>query len=274
MNFLCDKKFKDIYAIDVDSYQTPSFHATALMESVRDRHSPNVFNEGTDWFSFGIISFNMMIGIHPYKGKHDTLKTLDDRMLKNISVLNKTVSIPPVCYDLKIIPTNYIKWFEAIFEHGKRMSPPTENEIVQAIIAKVKTITGNNKFDINEIKDFIDAITDFQSFSGVEVALAGDSIFLNAKKFDAPKDYKVIGITPKRNNVILAKSENNKLKLFNMTLSRDVEVNMESNDLMSYKGVIYNKLNNNIYFRIINDIFVILCVFFFIKSKALSQLFI
>lgn len=246
MNFLCDKKFTEIYAIDVDSYQTPSYHATALMESVRDRHSPNVFNAGTDWFSFGIVSFNMMIGIHPYKGKHDTLKTLDERMLKNVSVLNKSVSIPPVCYDIKIIPTNYFKWYEAIFEHGKRMSPPSENEFVQAIIAKVKTIVGNNKFDIKEVNDFVNTVSNYLAFAGVEIVFAGDSIFLNSKKLDLPSDYRVVGITPKRNNVVLAKSDNNKLKLFNMTLNKEIDVNMESNDLMSYNGIIYNKLNNNI----------------------------
>ncbi|HEU4796864.1 MAG TPA: hypothetical protein VFT02_14610, partial [Pyrinomonadaceae bacterium] len=39
MNFLVSADFAELYFIDVDSYQTPSFPATALMETVRDRHA-------------------------------------------------------------------------------------------------------------------------------------------------------------------------------------------------------------------------------------------
>ena len=39
MNFLLDDRQRQILFIDVDSYQTPGFPATALMESVRDRHA-------------------------------------------------------------------------------------------------------------------------------------------------------------------------------------------------------------------------------------------
>lgn len=66
LNFLASKDFKDIYAIDVDSYQTPNYPATAIMDSIRDRHT-KVFNEGSDWFSFAILAFQMFIGIHPFK---------------------------------------------------------------------------------------------------------------------------------------------------------------------------------------------------------------
>ncbi len=39
MNFLVSADFAELFFIDVDSYQTPSFPATALMETVRDRHA-------------------------------------------------------------------------------------------------------------------------------------------------------------------------------------------------------------------------------------------
>src|SRR5262245_31770094 len=56
MNLLISDDHRDLYFIDVDSFQTPSFPATALMESVRDRHA-NAFSEGSDWFSFAVVSF-------------------------------------------------------------------------------------------------------------------------------------------------------------------------------------------------------------------------
>jgi DNA-binding helix-hairpin-helix protein with protein kinase domain len=86
MNFLVSDSFGEIYFIDVDSYQTPSFPATALMESVRDRHAKR-FSTSTDWFSFAIVSFQMFVGIHPFKGTYAPLqgviekdKKLDARM--------------------------------------------------------------------------------------------------------------------------------------------------------------------------------------------------
>lgn len=98
MNFLVDPKFHEVFFIDADSYQTRSYPATALMESVRDRHMKHShdFNEGTDWFGYAVTSFQMMCGIHPYKGKHPTLKGFDERMLANVSVFNKDVSVPAV----------------------------------------------------------------------------------------------------------------------------------------------------------------------------------
>ena len=46
MNVLLDTRSGDPYHIDVDSYQTPGFRATAIMESVRDRQFPmGTFNQ-------------------------------------------------------------------------------------------------------------------------------------------------------------------------------------------------------------------------------------
>jgi len=51
MNSLTTTKYDNIFFIDVDSYQTKSFKATALMESVRERLQPKgQFSEKTDWF--------------------------------------------------------------------------------------------------------------------------------------------------------------------------------------------------------------------------------
>ena len=87
MNFLVDKKFKEVYFIDVDSYKTEHFPPTAIAEAIRDYHS-NSFNHLTDWFSFAILSFQMFVGIHPYKGKHPSIKGIKDRMLANIPVFH------------------------------------------------------------------------------------------------------------------------------------------------------------------------------------------
>ena len=127
LNFLVSKDFKTCYFIDVDSYQTPHYPATAIMDSIRDRQvKHNKFTENSDWFSFAVTSFQLFSGLHPFKGTHSTYKTLDERMNHNISVLNKDVKVPRVCYEFSIIPPIYLQWFKAIFEDGKRLPPPTD----------------------------------------------------------------------------------------------------------------------------------------------------
>ncbi len=125
MNFLVDPQFEHVFFIDVDSYQTPRFPATALMDSVRDRHAQK-WDRGTDWFSFAVVSFQMLVGIHPYKGKHPSLKTLEERMCGNVSVLNPSVSVPGACLPFAVIPQAYREWYGAVLERGCRVPPPDD----------------------------------------------------------------------------------------------------------------------------------------------------
>jgi hypothetical protein len=154
MNFLVSTDFRSIFFLDVDSYQTPHYPATALMESVRDRHS-STFSEKTDWFSFAVVSFQMFIGIHPYKGKHATLKTLDERMQANVSVLNTNdVTIPAACQPLSILPRAYRAWYEAVLENGERLAPPS-NPASVVLVAPVKpAVPVGVAFDIRIIGTF------------------------------------------------------------------------------------------------------------------------
>lgn len=134
MNLLVTKSFNEVYFIDVDSYQTNSFPATAIMESVRDRHAKKVgtgwkWDENTDWFSFAVVTFQLFVGIHPYRGKHPMFtnpqNALDLRMDKNISVFNPSVSYPKnAVLPFSVIPKAYLQWYKDVFENGCRSAPP------------------------------------------------------------------------------------------------------------------------------------------------------
>lgn len=132
LNFLISEDFKTVYFIDTDSYQTPSFSATAIMDSIRDRHTSS-FNEGSDWFSWGVITFQMFTGIHPYKGRHPDAKSLEERMQKNISVFNKKVTVPKTTLSFTSIPYTFRVWYESLFEKGVRCAPPGPGDPVVAI---------------------------------------------------------------------------------------------------------------------------------------------
>lgn len=116
---------RDICVIDLDSAQTPSFSATALLPAVRDYSVPEgSFNEATDWFSFAVVTFPLFAGIHPYKGKHPDLTTLVSRMRGQVSVFDPAVRTPPTA-TVDAVPEPLRSWFEATFEAGHRGPPPS-----------------------------------------------------------------------------------------------------------------------------------------------------
>jgi serine/threonine protein kinase len=98
LNYMVTNNHKDIYFIDVNSYQTPNFPADAIMPSIRDWNAGTNFTQLTDWYSFAIISFYMFTGIHPFKGMHPNFTNLKtsmiERMQVGISVLDKNTQFP------------------------------------------------------------------------------------------------------------------------------------------------------------------------------------
>lgn len=174
MNFLVDDKFSTVYFIDVDSYQTPSFHATALMESVRDRQAQkNVFNRGTDWFAFAVVSFQIMSGIHPYKGTHPTLKGFDQRMENQVSIFHPDVKVPKVVSEYKkVIPAGLLSWYEKVFQDGLRVPPPMDYKDAKITTTfVVQVISGSNNFIIDLYKEYDNPIVAYFHYMGSEATV-------------------------------------------------------------------------------------------------------
>lgn len=255
LNFLVDDAFSEVYAIDCDSYKTKNFHGTALMDSVRDRHASGpgdkyMANENTDWFSFGVISFQLFIGIHPYRGKHPVLKSMDDRMLKNVSVLNDAVSTPAVCAPFTDIPQAYRDWYKAVFDMGKRLPPP-DSLVAAVVVQKAVKIVGSNSFNIKKVQELEDDIVRYDAATRMVMT---DSAIFNGSgkavyKFPAGVRSSVLGLTPKGRE-ILAYIEKGKVQLVcvvNPSISMDFGVDFSAESLMSYGGNIYAKNGDSLF---------------------------
>jgi hypothetical protein len=241
MNFLSNNKFDEVFFIDVDSYQTSHYQATALMESVRDRHSKS-FNEGTDWFSFAIVTFQLLIGIHPYKGKHPKIKTLDERMEHNISVFNKDVGVPQSCLSFNTIPKPYLDWYMATFERGLREPPPMDmSKSIAVAVASV--ITGSNNFEIKELFSCKWDIYQYARYLQGE-CLVGNGICFNRRHYLAdgmPCHIGFFGSTP-----IAARIKNDQVELINVRTQQGITTQISAEKLMSYNSRIYAKSGENI----------------------------
>ena len=125
MNVLITERDPMVFFIDVDSYQTEYFSATAVSDTIRDRHiSSRGFGEGTDWFSFAVVSSQLFMGKHPYRGKHPPLQGLDARLYAHASIFDPVVTCPrntgPGCP----MPSGLRQWYRAIFEGRTRGHHP------------------------------------------------------------------------------------------------------------------------------------------------------
>jgi hypothetical protein len=250
MNFLVAADFSELFFIDVDSYQTPSFPATVLMESVRDRHA-KTFSTDSDWFSFAVVSFQMFVGIHPFKGTYpafqhlpDNTTKLDERMRANVSVLHTGVSVPAACLPFSVIPPNYLDWYRAMFEQGRRLPPP---QAVQAVIIVAGPAVGQSiasrKFEVREVREFDSEII---WHDGV-ITATEQSVYFNGQKYPRPPFDAKLTITPRRQHLIAAYHDGAQLRFRDLTMDRLIETRVEGEEVMLSHGQLYIKQHEHIF---------------------------
>jgi len=180
LNLLVSSKFDIPYFIDVDSYQTPSYKATAIMESVRDRLvKNNQFTELSDWFSFAILAFQLYIGIHPYRGRHPDYKAADwgKRMDDGVSVFDSDTTLPRVCNDFSVIPVKQREWFEALFVRNERSIPPFVDVVAPVIAVPATYLGGTADFEIEEIWKMEQKVLSVFNFMGVDYMVGEENVF-------------------------------------------------------------------------------------------------
>jgi len=119
----------DPRVIDVDSWAIEQWRPTVIMPSIRDWHTKG-FNELTDWFAWGIVTFQIFTGIHPYKGTLAGYKRgdLEGRMKANASVFMQGVKLNNAVRDFSMIPGPLHDWYVALFHTGERSCPPSARE--------------------------------------------------------------------------------------------------------------------------------------------------
>jgi len=250
LNFLVASDFGEIYFIDVDSYQTPSFSATSLMDSVRDRHS-RAFSTNSDWFSFAVVSFQLFVGIHPFKGSYPPLQhlsgtqnKLEARMRSNISVLRKEVSVPMSCLSFSLIPPVYLDWYRATFEDGKRLPPPNELRPVVTILPQVRnSLIKGSSFLITEARECDSPIILHDGL----VTITQQSIYFEGRSFPKPAaDVKVV-VTPRQRHLIAVYTDASEVKFWDLTTDREIESTFKGEQVAIAEGNLFIKQAESIF---------------------------
>lgn len=253
MNFLTDSRFKEIYAIDVNSYQTRNFPATAIMDTIRDRHmNGSNFNENTDWFSWAVIAFQMLIGIHPYRGNHPAFESLhknqrlNARMQQNVSVFNPKCTYPTICQPFDVIPPNLRSWFVEVFEKGYRGAPPNDySAVVMAVARTIKNITGTNLFEIVEIQEFQEDILHVYSYLSSPVVITKKNIVIGKTSYKLPSTNAKVALTTKTQQPIVFWIDDG-VKAMDLKTQTMLNVPAMGSELFEIDGRIYLQNNTHI----------------------------
>lgn len=132
--------------IDVDSYETPSIkHNGKLLENIRDYYFGGQVCKESDYFALAIIIFNLLTGIHPYKGNHSTYgNNLKERMINNLSILSSAASdikIPKFYQPLS--NANVIDMFKDIFDLNKRYLISLNGKVISNVVSSTNVVSSD-----------------------------------------------------------------------------------------------------------------------------------
>lgn len=237
MNFLLDASLQEVLFIDVDSYQTPGFPATALMDSIRDRHASG-FSRETDWFSFGIVSFQMFVGIHPYRGKHPTLADLDTRMQANASVLDPCVTLPQSCYPLDTVPRPYLEWYRELFQEGKRLPPPDDGGAAPSLCVSVPAAPAGDRLRVAVLQRLPAHVVSVLPTGAGLAVLTSDGLHVNGRRHAVPTDAR-LALSPRLGHIVAAWARGGRLVLFDGSAGRAIEADLRATSVTVSEGRLY-----------------------------------
>lgn len=238
LNYLIAPDFKTPYFIDVNSWQTPNYPATAIMPTIRDWSSKD-FSVLTDWFSFAVISFQLFTGIHPFKGRYKNPKENDlpTRVSKNISVFNKDVAVPTNIRDFNLIPSKYKDWFFSLFEKGKRELPPELPGAIAVAQVVIKLIKSTEKLNITELREFDSKI--LYHNSEFDVTKTERKLWIKRTDYIVNRTVEIL-FTPLEGYPILVKREDKEIKFMGLSIPVDpIDINCE--DTMIINNTLYIK---------------------------------
>lgn len=238
-NFLVSKDFQTVYFLDVDSYKTKSFPPIAVMPSIQDYAATGKNNrydatENTDWYSFAIVSFNLLTNIHPFKGKYQPFEgsnipkdsRLFERMKQNISVLNPVVTYPKAqVLDFNLIPKSYMDWYTAVFEKGLRCAPPDSFTATARPVQTIKKAVSSVKFAIT---DLLKINPDTMVFYSSDFLITADAIYDSSfKRLSDNSGYTSALFSPRERKVLLIKRDGLGIKIHDTKRKEDVSISCD-----------------------------------------------
>ena len=185
------------YFIDVNSYQTPNFPASAINILFQDPHA-KIFSRLTDWYTFGIVACKIFVGVHPFKGTHPNYGKGDvlERMKANVSIFNAETRLPAAARDFSYIPSAYRDWFVRLFEKGERVPPPYVAGLLKVAQVKIDLAQSTGNFLIHLARAYDSDILRHASVSGKHLVITRQQAYVGQTPYKMPGGGDVV-LSPK-----------------------------------------------------------------------------
>lgn len=243
--------------IDTDSYATPSFKATAIMDSVRDRrvstHKSGQLHyapdELSDWFSWGVLSFWLYTNIHPFRGNHPNYKPRDKgkQMDDNISVFHKGVRVPPTTNDFKVIPKRHLDWFKEVFGKNERSIPPMPDTSAPiAVPTAIIVIKGTDKLEVVEIATYPEPVLWVCQFMGVNYVVTRSHVYSGTNETAALGRAKKVLLCQAADGTIIVATQIGTRINFTELIRGDMVGSINSTGMFARNGAIYTVVNGKL----------------------------
>lgn len=239
------------YYIDTDSYATPSYKATAIMDSVRDRRVSYTDKNGvmhynpdilSDWFSFGILAFWIYTNIHVYRGNHPKYKPKDKakQMDDGISIFYPGVKVPPSVNDLNVIPKRHLDWFKDLFGNNNRSIPPLPDSLAPiAVPTQIVTIKGTDKLAIVEVGAYGAHVLSLIQSMGVNYVVTKTHIYADKKEIRAWDKVQKLLLCPATDGTMVAATLKGTSVSFSDMNSGVPFGSIQSRDIFQRNGAFY-----------------------------------
>jgi len=235
MNFLVSAGFDTVYAIDCDSYQTKSYAASAITPSVRDLHATKL-SELSDWFSFAILAFQLLCGVHPYKGKHRTIHGLEARMRSNASAFDSTVRLPPSAERPEVIPEPLRGWLRAVLQEGKRSLAPSLDALrpVEIRPAVTAATANSSRVHITSIRKTGSVIEQLTACSATLLARTAKALWIDNRRVKPKEELSgqwIATLSPGRHQPIGVQLSGRQITVYDVLGCKRLEVALEADQL-------------------------------------------
>jgi hypothetical protein len=253
LNILAELKPSTIvpWFIDTDSYSTPNFKATAIMDSVRDRrvtvydkngimhYNPDL---GSDWFSWSVLAFWLYTNIHPYRGRHPNYKPNEKskQMDDGISVFHPGVRVPPCVNDFKVIPSRHLDYLKRVFLNGERGVPPLPDSSAPLLVpTQIVTIKGTDKLKVDQVAAYGDNILAITTIMGMYYVATKGHIYANTKEMGTHNAKKILLASASDGTLVTAQQDQNDKIHFRILTQGDDVGTAQSHEMFVRNNAFY-----------------------------------
>lgn len=241
LNTLVEEGFTEAYVIDTDSFETPSYPATAVMATIRDPLASR-FSAGSDWFSFAVIACQLLTGIHPYKGSHpDYAKgDLEGRMRDGVSIFDARTRVPAATRDRKLIPSLWRDWLVKVLQYGERAPPPEGKDAV--LLAKpvgaVKPLEALRvRFELLFRVD--EGIVDHRMQAGREITVTAGWFRVGREAYPRPAPDAEVMILPMAGAPVAAWIHGGRLRLKRLDVEGEIPVALNAEGMVRNDNTLF-----------------------------------